>query len=156
MKPRHKRLAFIVIGLAGIAVAAGLVLNSFRGNLVFFFSPSQVAAHEAPVGKTFRLGGMVVDGSVQRDSDGLTVRFRVTDTAQEIPVVFSGILPDLFSEGQGAVAQGKLGDDGVFYAEQVLAKHDETYMPPEVADALQQAKSAQGGAAMPGATSLIE
>ena len=156
MKPRHKRLAFIVIGLAGIAVAAGLVLNAFRSNLVFFFSPSQVAAHEAPVGKTFRLGGMVVDGSVQRDSDGLTVRFRVTDTAQEIPVVFSGILPDLFSEGQGAVAQGKLGDDGVFYAEQVLAKHDETYMPPEVADALQQAKSAQGGAAMPGATSLIE
>lgn len=156
MKPRHKRLTFIVIGLAGIAVAAGLVLNSFRGNLVFFFSPSQVAAKEAPVGKTFRLGGMVVDGSVQRESDGLTVHFKVTDTAQEIPVVFSGILPDLFSEGQGAVAQGRLGDDGVFYADEVLAKHDETYMPPEVADALQQAKSGQQGAAMPGAASLIE
>jgi len=156
MKPRHKRLAFVVIGLAGIAIAAGLVLNSFRGNLVFFFSPSQVAAKEAPIGKTFRLGGLVVDGSVQRDPDGLTVRFRVTDTAQEIPVVFSGILPDLFSEGQGAVAQGKLGDDGVFYADQVLAKHDETYMPPEVTDALEQARPAQGGSAMPGATSLIE
>lgn len=156
MKPRHKRLAFIVIGLAGIAIAAGLVLNSFSGNLVFFFSPSQVAAKEAPVGKTFRLGGMVVDGSVQRESDGLTVRFVVTDTAKEIPVVFSGILPDLFREGQGAVAQGKLGDDGVFYADEVLAKHDETYMPPEVADALQQAKSANGSSAMPGATSLIE
>jgi len=156
MKPRHKRLAFIVIGLAGIALAAGLVLNSFRGNLVFFFSPSQVAAQEAPVGKTFRLGGMVVDGSVKRDPDGLTVRFTVTDTAKEIPVVFSGILPDLFSEGQGAVAQGKLGDDGVFYADEVLAKHDETYMPPEVADALQQAKSAGAPAVMPGASSLVE
>lgn len=156
MKPRHKRLTFIVIGLAGIAVAAGLVLNSFRGNLVFFFSPSQVAAKEAPVGKTFRLGGMVVEDSVRRESDGLTVRFKVTDTAQEIPVVFSGILPDLFSEGQGAVAQGRLGDDGVFYADEVLAKHDETYMPPEVADALEQAKATQQGAAMPGAASLIE
>jgi cytochrome c-type biogenesis protein CcmE len=156
MKPRHKRLAFIVIGLAGIAIAAGLVLNSFRGNLVFFFSPSQVAANEAPVGKTFRLGGMVVDDSVRRDPDGLTVRFVVTDTAKEIPVVFAGILPDLFSEGQGAVAQGKLGDDGVFYADEVLAKHDETYMPPEVADALEQAKSANGSPAMPGAASLIE
>jgi cytochrome c-type biogenesis protein CcmE len=113
-----------------------------------------VAAKEAPIGKTFRLGGMVVDGSVQRAPDGLTVRFRVTDTAQEIPVVFSGILPDLFSEGQGAVAQGKLGDDGVFYADEVLAKHDETYTPPEVADALEQAK--QGGSAMPGASSLIQ
>src|SRR5262249_10884830 len=120
MKPRHKRLAFIVIGLAGIAIAAGLVLQSFRGNLVVFFSPSQVMAKEAPVGKTFRLGGMVVKDSLKRDSDGLTVHFVVTDTAQEIPVVFSGILPDLFREGQGAVAQGKLGDDGVFYADQVL------------------------------------
>lgn len=156
MKPRHKRLAFILIGLTGIAVAAGLVLNSFRGNLVFFFSPSQVAANEAPVGKTFRLGGMVETGSVRREADGLTVRFTVTDTAREIPVVFTGILPDLFSEGQGAVAQGRLGDDGVFYADQVLAKHDETYMPPEVADALEQAKSARGGQELPGTTSLIE
>lgn len=156
MKPRHKRLAFILIGLTGIAVAAGLVLNSFRGNLVFFFSPSQVAANEAPVGKTFRLGGMVETGSVRREADGLTVRFTVTDTAREIPVVFTGILPDLFSEGQGAVAQGRLGDDGVFYADQVLAKHDETYMPPEVADALEQAKSARGEQELPGTTSLIE
>ncbi|MCC6209332.1 MAG: cytochrome c maturation protein CcmE [Gammaproteobacteria bacterium] len=156
MKPRHKRLAFIVIGLVGVAVAAGLVLNSFRGNLVFFFSPSQVAAKEAPVGKTFRLGGMVEKGSVQRDQDGLTVRFVVTDTARNIPVVFTGILPDLFSEGQGAVAQGRLGDDGVFYADTVLAKHDETYMPPEVADALEQAKAANSSPAMPGAASLIE
>jgi cytochrome c-type biogenesis protein CcmE len=156
MKPRHKRLAFIVIGLAGVAIAAGLVLKSFRGNLVFFYSPSQVVAKEAPIGKTFRLGGMVVKGSLQRETDGLTVRFVVTDTAQEIPIVFSGILPDLFREGQGAVTQGKLGDDGVFYADEVLAKHDETYMPPEVADALQQAKSANGSTAMPGASSLIE
>ena len=156
MKPRYKRLAFIAIGLAGVAIAAGLVLKSFRGNLVFFYSPSQVIAQEAPVGKTFRLGGMVVDGSVKRDADGLTVRFTVTDTAKEIPVIFSGILPDLFREGQGAVAQGKLGDDGVFYADQVLAKHDETYMPPEVADALKQAQSAAGSSTRPGASSLVE
>ena len=156
MKPRHKRLAFIAIGLAGVAIAAGLVLKSFRGNLVFFYSPSQVIAKEAPVGKTFRLGGMVVNESLKREADGLTVRFTVTDTAKDIPVVFSGILPDLFREGQGAVAQGKLGDDGVFYADEVLAKHDETYMPPEVADALKQAKSAAGSSTLPGASSLVE
>lgn len=155
MKPRHKRLAFVVIGLIGISIAAGLVLQAFRGNLVFFYSPSQVAANEAPVGKTFRIGGMVVDDSMRRESDGLTVRFVVTDTAEEIPVVFTGILPDLFREGQGAVAQGKLGDDGVFYADEVLAKHDETYMAPEVTDALEQAEAARGAAAVPGSSSLI-
>lgn len=142
MKPRHKRFAFIALGLAAVAVAAALILNAFRGNLVFFFSPSQIAAEEAPLGRSFRLGGLVEEGSVKREEDGLTVRFVVTDTAERIPVVFSGILPDLFREGQGVVAQGRLRADGVFYAEEVLAKHDETYMPPEVAEALERAKAA--------------
>ena len=147
MKPRHKRFAFIVLGLAGIGVAAALVLNAFRSNLVFFFSPSEVMANEAPVGRSFRLGGLVEEGSVQRQPDGITVHFRVTDNVETIPVVYSGILPDLFREGQGVVAQGKLGEDGVFHAEEVLAKHDETYMPPEVAEALEKAK--QRGSAEP-------
>ncbi len=144
MKPRHKRFVFIVLGLAGIGVAAALVLNAFRSNLVFFFSPSQVMANEAPVGRSFRLGGLVQEGSVQRQPDGITVRFLVTDNVETIPVVYSGILPDLFREGQGVVAQGKLGEDGVFHAEEVLAKHDETYMPPEVAEALEKAKQRSG------------
>jgi cytochrome c-type biogenesis protein CcmE len=142
MKPRHKRLALIAAGLAALAVAAGLVLNAFRSNLVFFFTPTQVAAHEAPVGRSFRIGGLVESGSLQRQPDGLTVRFVVTDTAKAIPVVYSGILPDLFKEGRGVVAQGKLGADGVFKAEQVLAKHDENYMPPEAADAVERAHKA--------------
>ncbi len=146
MKPRHKRFAFIVVGLVGVAVAAVLILNAFRSNLVFFFSPSQVAAKEAPVGRSFRLGGLVQKGSLQRQDDGVTVRFLVTDTVETIPVVYSGILPDLFREGQGVVAQGRLGEDGVFHADEVLAKHDENYMPPEVAEALQKAK-ADGGSA---------
>src|SRR5512134_1350224 len=108
MKPRHKRVALIVAGLAGLGIAAALVLSAFQENLVFFFSPSQVAAKEAPLGRTFRVGGLVQTGTVQRDSDGLTVRFVVTDTAQSIPVVYKGILPDLFKEGKGCVAQGKI------------------------------------------------
>ncbi len=144
MKPRHKRLVFIVLGVAGIGVAAALVLNAFRSNLVFFFSPSEVMANEAPVGRSFRIGGLVEEGSVQRQPDGITVHFRVTDNVETIPVVYSGILPDLFREGQGVVAQGKLGEDGVFHAEEVLAKHDETYMPPEVAEALEKAKQRSG------------
>lgn len=140
MKARHKRLTLILMGLAGVAVAAGLILNAFRSNMVFFFSPTQVIANEAPKGRSFRLGGLVEDGSVQREDDGLTVHFRVTDNAETIAVVYTGILPDLFREGQGVVAQGKLGQDGVFHADDVLAKHDETYMPPEVAEALEQAK----------------
>lgn len=143
MKTRHKRIAFICVGLAGLGIAAALGLSAFKSNLVFFFSPSQVAAKEAPVGRTFRVGGLVESNSVKRDNDGLTVRFTVTDTAQSIPVVYKGILPDLFKEGKGCVAQGKVGTDGVFYADQVLAKHDENYMPPEAGEALDKAKHAR-------------
>ncbi|MGI8734340.1 MAG: cytochrome c maturation protein CcmE [Pyrinomonadaceae bacterium] len=143
MKRRHKRVGFIVAGLAALGIAAALVLSAFQDNLVFFFSPSQVAAKEAPVGRTFRVGGLVQAGTVQRESDGLTVRFVVTDTAQSIPVVYKGILPDLFKEGKGCVAQGKIGTDGVFYADQVLAKHDENYMPPEAGQAIDKAKHAR-------------
>jgi cytochrome c-type biogenesis protein CcmE len=140
MKRRHKRIAFIVAGLAGLAIAATLVLRAFQNNLVFFFSPTQVAANEAPQNKTFRVGGLVQDGTVKRESDGLTVRFVVTDTAKSIPIVYKGILPDLFKEGKGCVAQGHLGADGVFYADQVLAKHDENYMPPEAGKAIDSAR----------------
>jgi len=142
MKPRHKRLALTAAGLAVLAVAAGLVLNAFRSNLVFFFTPTQVAAQEAPVGRHLRIGGLVQEGSLQRQADGVTVRFVVTDTAKAIPVLYTGILPDLFREGKGVVAQGKLGPDGVFRADQVLAKHDENYMPPEAADAVERAHKA--------------
>src|SRR5678816_2083276 len=121
MKRRHKRIAIILGGLAGLGLATYLVANAFRQNLVFFFSPTQVAAKEAPVDRTFRIGGLVEDGTLKRDPDGLTVRFTVTDTAASIPVVYKGILPDLFKEGRGCVAQGKLSSDGVFQAEQVLA-----------------------------------
>jgi cytochrome c-type biogenesis protein CcmE len=139
MKPRHRRLAAVIGGLALLAIAAALVLNAFQSNLVFFFSPTQVAAKEAPLDKTFRLGGMVLDGSLKRRADGLTVDFVVTDTAKDIPVTYTGILPDLFKEGKGVVTQGRLGPDGVFRASEVLAKHDENYMPPEAADALKKA-----------------
>ena len=141
MKRRHKRIAFIVVSLAGLSIAAYLVTNAFRNNLVFFFSPTQVMAKEAPVNRTFRIGGLVQEGTLKRD--GLTVQFTVTDTAASIPVVYKGILPDLFKEGKGCVAQGKIGADGVFQAEQVLAKHDENYMPPEAGEALDKAKHAR-------------
>ncbi|HJP92715.1 MAG TPA: cytochrome c maturation protein CcmE [Pyrinomonadaceae bacterium] len=146
MKRRHKRIAFILVGLAGLGVATYLVASAFRNNLVFFFSPTQVVAKEAPLNRTFRVGGLVENGSLQRDSDGLTVRFVVTDTAASIPVVYKGILPDLFKEGRGCVAQGKIGADGVFQAEQVLAKHDENYMPPQAGAAIDKAKHAQEAA----------
>ena len=136
-------MVLIVAGLAVSGIAAALVLNAFQSNLVFFFSPSQVIAKEAPLERAFRIGGMVESGSLQRQSDGLTVRFNVTDTAKTIPVVFTGILPDLFKEGKGVVAQGKLGPDGVFRATDVLAKHDENYMPPEAGHAIEQAQKAQ-------------
>ena len=139
MKPRTRRALWIAAGLAALGIAATLVLNAFQSNLVFFFTPSQVAAHEAPRDRAFRIGGLVEAGSVAHDKDALTVRFRVTDTAKTIPVVFTGILPDLFKEGKGVVAQGKLGGDGVFRASEVLAKHDENYMPPEAAEALKKA-----------------
>ena len=143
MKPRHKRTAIILAGLALLGIAAALVLNAFQSNLVFFFSPSQVAANEAPHGKAFRIGGMVESGSLKRAGDGLTVNFNVTDTAKTIPVVYTGILPDLFKEGKGVVAQGRIGGDGVFIATEVLAKHDENYMPPDAAHAIEQAQKAQ-------------
>src|SRR6266478_2092031 len=140
MKKRHKRALFIFACLAAIGLATWLVLGAFRNNLVFFFSPTQIATKEAPVGKTFRIGGLVQDGTLKRDTDGLTIRFTVTDTANTIPIVYKGILPDLFKEGRGCVAQGRVGSDGVFYADQIMAKHDENYMPPEAARALDQAK----------------
>jgi cytochrome c-type biogenesis protein CcmE len=138
VKPRHKRILAIVGGLAALGVASALVLTAFQENLVFFFTPSQVAANEAPQGRTFRIGGMVETGSVKRS--GIEVRFVVTDTAKSIPVVYSGALPDLFREGKGVVAQGQLGADGVFRAREVLAKHDENYMPPEAAHAVEKAQ----------------
>jgi cytochrome c-type biogenesis protein CcmE len=141
MKPRHKKFMWIAFGLAAIGVATALVLTAFNKNLVFFFTPSQVAAHEAPLGRTFRIGGMVQVGSVKRE--GVEVRFIVTDTAQSMPVVYRGQLPDLFKEGKGVVAQGQLGADGIFTAREVLAKHDENYMPPEAAHAVEQAQKAQ-------------
>ena len=146
MKRRHKRIAFIVVALASLSVAAYLVASAFRNNLVFFFSPTQVAAKEAPVDRTFRIGGLVEEGTLKREPDGLTVRFTVTDTAKSIPVVYKGILPDLFKEGKGCVAQGRLSADGVFQAEQVLAKHDENYMPPEAGEAIDKAKHAKDAA----------
>lgn len=143
MKARHKRLSFIVAGLVGLSLVAALVLNAFQGNLVFFFSPTEVLAGKHPQDKIFRLGGLVEVGSVQRRDDGLTVHFVITDTVNSINVIYTGILPDLFSEGQGVIAQGKMGSQGTFHANEVLAKHDETYMPPEVADSLEKAKAAK-------------
>ena len=139
MKPRTRRAIAIVVGVAALGVAVALVLNAFRSNLVFFFTPSEVAAHQAPADRAFRIGGLVEAGSVVRDKDALTVRFRVTDTVQAIPVTYTGILPDLFREGKGVVAQGRIEPDGTFHASGVLAKHDENYMPPEAAEALRKA-----------------
>lgn len=141
MKARHKRIALIVGGLAVLGIVAALVLNAFNSNLVFFFTPTQVAAGEAPKNTTFRIGGLVEVGSVKRLADGVTVAFTVTDTAKTIPVTYKGILPDLFKEGKGVVAQGKLGADGLFVAAEVLAKHDENYMPPEAKHAVDQAQN---------------
>jgi len=140
MKPRSKRALAIVAGLAALGVASALVLNAFQSNLVFFFSPTQVAANEAPRERSFRIGGLVEQGSLQREPQGLSVRFIVTDLAHRIPVSYTGLLPDLFKEGKGVVAQGRIGADGVFRADQVLAKHDENYMPPEAAQALKNAR----------------
>jgi cytochrome c-type biogenesis protein CcmE len=137
MKPRHKRFALLGGLVATVGVIVALVLNAFQSNLVFFYSPSQVSANEAPSGRTFRVGGLVEEGSVK--VDGTQVQFVVTDTAANVPVRYQGILPDLFKEGKGVVVQGQL-QDGVFVAREVLAKHDENYMPPEAADALKQAQ----------------
>ena len=136
MKTRHKRLLLILAGLAVLGAVDALVLNAFQSNLVFFFSPTQVAAGEAPKGKPFRIGGMVKEGTIQREADGVTLRFVITDTERDITVAYKGILPDLFKEGKGAVAQGRLDENGLFVAKEVLAKHDENYMPPEAAKAV--------------------
>lgn len=141
MKPRHKRFVLIGVGIGGLALSATLVLSAFQKNLVFFFTPSQVAANEAPVGKSFRIGGLVEKGSVKREPDGVTVQFVVTDTAKSLPVLYRGVLPDLFREGKGVVTQGRLGPDGLFRAEEVLAKHDENYMPPAAQDAIDKASA---------------
>jgi cytochrome c-type biogenesis protein CcmE len=141
VKPRHKRAALIIGGLAAIGVAAALVLNALDSNIALYVTPSEVAAGKAPTGKAFRIGGMVKEGSIARDN--LTVNFVITDTARDIPVAYTGILPDLFKEGKGAVVQGRLGADGKFLATEVLAKHDENYMPPEAQHAVDQAKRAQ-------------
>ena len=142
MKPRHKRIAAIVGGVAALGIATALVLSAFRENLVFFFTPTDIVANKAPLGRTFRIGGMVEKGSVKRQADGVTVQFSVTDTAKSLPVVYRGSLPDLFREGKGVVAQGQLGTDGVFRANEVLAKHDENYMPPEAKLAVEKAHEA--------------
>ena len=136
---RARRFIWIAVGAIIVASAVALVLRAFNSNLVFFFTPSEVSQNKAPKDRTFRLGGLVTEGSVKRQPDGLTVVFAVTDTARTIPVTFTGILPDLFKEGKGVVAQGRLGEDGVFRAAEVLAKHDENYMPPEAAEALKRA-----------------
>jgi cytochrome c-type biogenesis protein CcmE len=147
MKPKTKRFALIAAGIVVLCAAAAFVLNAFQSNLVFFFTPTQVSKGEAPKGRTFRAGGMVKEGSLVRDNaaagGGNTVRFVITDTVHEMPVTYVGLLPDLFKEGKGVVAQGKLGDDGVFVASEVLAKHDENYMPPEAQHAMDQAAAAK-------------
>jgi cytochrome c-type biogenesis protein CcmE len=135
LNAKRKRRLMVV----GVAIAAALALSAFRENLLYFYSPTEVLAGKAPAGHKFRLGGLVVEGSVKRETDDLTVNFGLTDTASEIQVSYSGILPDLFREGQGIVAHGRLNDAGVFVADEVLAKHDENYMPPEVAAALKDA-----------------
>jgi cytochrome c-type biogenesis protein CcmE len=141
MKPRQKRLALILGGVAVLAVAATLILQAFNENLVFFISPSDVLTQKAPQGRSFRLGGLVEVGSVKRE--GVKVTFKVTDTVNAMPVVYQGILPDLFKEGKSVVAQGKLGPDGTFLASEVLAKHDENYMPKEAADAMDRAQKSK-------------
>jgi len=140
MKPRHKRIAIIVGALAGLGVAVGLVLNALQSNVAFFFTPTQVIGGEAPKNKAFRVGGMVREGSIKRDQ--MTVHFVITDTARDVAVSYTGILPDLFKEGKGAVVQGKLGHNGEFVATEVLAKHDENYMPIEAQHAVDQAQKA--------------
>ena len=146
MKPKRRRLYFVVAGMVLLGAAAALVLYAMNDTLVFFYSPSELATKQIPPGRTLRIGGLVETGSVARDADGTTVHFRVTDTAKTVAVVYKGILPDLFREGQGVVAEGTMNQDGVFVAAEVLAKHDEKYMPKEVVDALKKSGRWQEGA----------
>ncbi len=154
MKARHKRLGIVLTGVVGLGIATALVLNALEGNLSYFFSPTEVAAGEAPEERVFRLGGLVEEGSVTREEGQIEINFVVTDMAERVKVTYSGILPDLFAEGQGVVAQGRLGPDSVFVAEEVLAKHDETYMPPEVAAALEAAGKDVSSGSHPGGNNL--
>jgi cytochrome c-type biogenesis protein CcmE len=147
MKPRQKRFMFIAVGLAAIGLAVGLVLYSLKGNVNLYFTPSDVFDGKAPVGKSFRIGGLVEEGSIKREKDGLSVSFAITDTHKTIPVIYTGILPDLFKEGKGVVAQGRMEEGGTMRAEEVLAKHDENYMPPEAMDAMNKAQAAKAAAA---------
>jgi cytochrome c-type biogenesis protein CcmE len=147
MKPRQKRLAYIVLAVVAVALAVGLVLNALKDNVSLYFTPTQVFNKEAPQGRSFRIGGLVEKGSIRREGDGLTVNFVITDLKRNLPVVYVGILPDLFKEGKGVVAQGKMEADGVMHASEVLAKHDENYMPPEAADALKKAQASAGNPA---------
>lgn len=140
MKPRHKRLILVLVALVLLGLGATFVLKAFRSNLVFFYTPTEVFAGQVPQGQAFRIGGMVLEDSLQRNEDGVTVRFAVTDTMENVPVQYTGILPDLFQEGKGVVAQGRMDKQGIFVADQVLAKHDENYMPPEAAEALERAR----------------
>ena len=140
MKPRHKRLILVLVALALLGLGATFVLKAFRSNLVFFYTPTEVFAGQVPQGQAFRIGGMVLEDGLQRNEDGVTVRFAVTDTMENVPVQYTGILPDLFQEGKGVVAQGRMDKQGIFVADQVLAKHDENYMPPEAAEALERAR----------------
>ena len=140
MKPRHKRLILVLVALALLGLGSTFVLKAFRSNLVFFYTPTEVFAGQVPQGQAFRIGGMVLEDSLQRNEDGVTVRFAVTDTMENVPVQYTGILPDLFQEGKGVVAQGRMDKQGIFVADQVLAKHDENYMPPEAAEALERAR----------------
>lgn len=142
MTPRRQRMMLVVLVLLGVGTAVALTLNAFRGNMVYFYGPSQLATVEKAHERNLRLGGLVEQGSVKREGDGLTVHFMVTDNVKSVPVVYKGLLPDLFREGQGVVAQGRLTQDGVFMASEVLAKHDENYMPPEVAEAMKEAQGA--------------
>jgi len=140
MTPRRQRMMLVILVLLGVGTAVALTLNAFRGNMVYFYGPSQLDTVEKAHERNLRLGGLVEQGSVKREDDGLTVHFMVTDTVKSVPVIYKGILPDLFREGQGVVAQGRLTQEGVFMASEVLAKHDENYMPPEVAKAMKEAK----------------
>ena len=149
MKPRRKRFIFIVAAVAILAAAVGLVLNALNNNVSLYFTPTQVFNKEVPQGRSFRIGGLVEPGSVKREPTGIAVNFIITDQHKSIPVIYQGILPDLFKEGKGVVAQGKIGADGVMHADEVLAKHDENYMPPEAADALKKGEAANAAAAIP-------
>ena len=144
MTPRRKRMVAVAAIVIGVGAATAVALQAFQENIMYFYSPSQISAGEAPTGRSFRLGGLVTTGSLQRTPGSIEINFVVTDNAESIPVKYSGLLPDLFREGQGVIAHGKLTEEGVFMADEVLAKHDENYMPPEVAETLHAPKAAGG------------